>query len=415
MQEQTSKVAAENQTAHVFYFGQSDSSTTPPPMPSASSQDIFHFGAPANAQQVFQFGLQRDPSPPPLPSASSQDIFHFGVHSDTSAQADAPPVFHFGLQPSDLSGSGGHSQAAQQSPPPPSFVPWTPSPISAQASPATVSFMSGPSSKSGRKERARAGKRRQAAPIVANEIREGGGAQTVGSPEDTSSAQVQAGWNAGSTLAQPAVAMGLLEKECRLGEAERHAREQRFAEAAEACITLIDGPDRALAMLRGVCESWSKHDRDQALSRESEVRSITSQLMAAKDASDSLRKLKEVKDRELQAERFRREEAESQLALLQRRSRLLDETQRENSRMKQEIRELRVEARRRPQIEKEDVVKCMADVECAPLLQCSSAERVGMKKKILLKWHPDKQPSQHHASFATQVMQELQNRAEWSW
>jgi septal ring factor EnvC (AmiA/AmiB activator) len=60
-----------------------------------------------------------------------------------------------------------------------------------------------------------------------------------------------------------------------------------------------------------------------------------------------------------------------------------------------------------------DFVRSLVALEVGPLHQCTKDSREALKKRILLKWHPDKQPSEHHKSLATQVMQELQNSAEW--
>lgn len=62
----------------------------------------------------------------------------------------------------------------------------------------------------------------------------------------------------------------------------------------------------------------------------------------------------------------------------------------------------------------DQLVQQMADQECGPLKQCSAQEKAALKKKLLLKWHPDRQPSANHSAFATRVMQEMQNRTEWS-
>lgn len=59
------------------------------------------------------------------------------------------------------------------------------------------------------------------------------------------------------------------------------------------------------------------------------------------------------------------------------------------------------------------VARQVAKLECGPLQQTSPSWRSVLKKKLLLKWHPDRQPSREHAALATQVMQELQNRPEW--
>lgn len=55
----------------------------------------------------------------------------------------------------------------------------------------------------------------------------------------------------------------------------------------------------------------------------------------------------------------------------------------------------------------------IADVECLPLRNCALEDKASLKKKLLLKWHPDKQPSPEQAVFATQVVQEMQNRSVW--
>jgi septal ring factor EnvC (AmiA/AmiB activator) len=202
--------------------------------------------------------------------------------------------------------------------------------------------------------------------------------------------------------------------ECKLGEAAQWAGEQRFVEAVEACLEVVSGPDRAVDVLRRVCESWQKSDAERidAAQRkcQEELNSMNALLMAARDRSESLRKVKDDKDNQLRLERERRQELEEQSAWLRRRSQLYEDIQRENSRLKQELRE----ARRAPKApSKDDVARQLAEFECVPLRTCSSADRAVMRKKLLLKWHPDKQPSTEHAALATQIMQELQNRPEW--
>jgi chromosome segregation ATPase len=195
-------------------------------------------------------------------------------------------------------------------------------------------------------------------------------------------------------------------------QVQKHLDDQQFPEALEACLHLLSGPDRAMKMLRDTHESLHRYYQDRAVSHQDELRSMTAQLMAAKDRADALRQSREKQEMEFRTERERREDLEAQCAWLQRRSQLFEEAQRENSRLKQDLRE----ARRQPRTAGNDeVVRKMADMECVPLRGRSSAERVAMKKKLLLKWHPDKQPSPDHAALATQVMQELQNRPEWGW
>lgn len=192
------------------------------------------------------------------------------------------------------------------------------------------------------------------------------------------------------------------------------AEQNKFSEAVEACLLVLAGPSRALDVLREVCESWHKFDDKCAAEHQDELRSITAQLMAARERGDSLRQLKEQKDRELRAERERREAVEQQANMLRRKANswhLYEEAQREVNRLKYEL----MEARHAPPptVSREELARQMAEYECAPLRRCTSADRVAQKKKLLLKWHPDKQASAQHAALATQVMQELQNCPEW--
>merc|ERR1712224_202499 len=204
------------------------------------------------------------------------------------------------------------------------------------------------------------------------------------------------------------------DSQLKLGEAQTRAEQQRFFEAVEACLPVLMGPDRAVDVLRRVCESWEKCQQSRLGEHQEEINSMTAQLMAARDRSEQLRQAKDNKDLELRRERERREEAETNTVWLRRRSQLYEEGQREISRLKQELREARSRPVRQV-FSREDTAKRMAELECAPLLRCSSAEHAVLKKKLLLKWHPDKQPSADHATLATQVMQEMQNRPEWDY
>lgn len=55
----------------------------------------------------------------------------------------------------------------------------------------------------------------------------------------------------------------------------------------------------------------------------------------------------------------------------------------------------------------------IAQMECRPLQNKAAPVRAALKKKLLVKWHPDKQPSVDHSAIATCVIQEIQNCAEW--
>lgn len=89
----------------------------------------------------------------------------------------------------------------------------------------------------------------------------------------------------------------------------------------------------------------------------------------------------------------------------------------ENMKMK---RQLRYTSRSTSQLDrlpatarKASMVEEMAELECRSLLGARDSEKLVVKKKLLLKWHPDRQPNQENSAFATQVMQEMQNRPEW--
>ncbi|CAE8617580.1 unnamed protein product, partial [Polarella glacialis] len=60
-----------------------------------------------------------------------------------------------------------------------------------------------------------------------------------------------------------------------------------------------------------------------------------------------------------------------------------------------------------------NMARAIAELEAGPLLHCPAKDRPALKKKMLLKWHPDKQPSPGHAELAKRVMQELQNLSDW--
>lgn len=61
-----------------------------------------------------------------------------------------------------------------------------------------------------------------------------------------------------------------------------------------------------------------------------------------------------------------------------------------------------------------NMAKAIAQFEAGALSKSSEADRAGIKKKLLLKWHPDKQPSAEHSELSKQVMQELQNLPGWT-
>jgi len=173
-------------------------------------------------------------------------------------------------------------------------------------------------------------------------------------------------------------------------------------------------PRRALRLIQDSASSWAKWQRKQISNLEDEKGSMTSQLNGLREKCDMLKSAKEAKDRQLQdlnrellyerQERHRFEEhSQNRLAAI--------------VKLQQQLRRSEeARARQKPaEPSRQDVVRHLARMECEALLQAEDDVREKLKKKLLLKWHPDKQPSAAHSSLATQVMQEMQNRAEWTW
>jgi len=248
-----------------------------------------------------------------------------------------------------------------------------------------------------------------------------------------------------------------------LDEAQGFAARRCFADAIRACLPVLQGPERAINLLGGLCSSWDKadHEREQrhedelgallsklevaqetadalrgvdeekgaeldlerqkresaerrVLKQKEDNRTLMSELANARERSEAWRQFKEEKDMEVQAERRKREDAERQVNFLRRRSQVADQALRENQTLKQQLREAEDRQAAAAVPSREEVVRQLAELECGPLRLASSEERMSVKKRLLVKWHPDKQPSADHVPLATQVMQELQNRPEWA-
>jgi len=139
-------------------------------------------------------------------------------------------------------------------------------------------------------------------------------------------------------------------------------------------------------------------------------------------------------ENEMAAERGRSHDSkvqfESQLAVERRRNQGLREKlesqewqhaglHREKTRLLKQVQELQRSSQvSRPPVPaaiptQQVLAKQIADMECRPLQGTKSKERAALKKKLLVKWHPDKQPSSEHAIVATSVVQEMQNCPEW--
>jgi hypothetical protein len=63
----------------------------------------------------------------------------------------------------------------------------------------------------------------------------------------------------------------------------------------------------------------------------------------------------------------------------------------------------------------EDVVKSLVTVELEQLRNASAEERIATKRRLLLRWHPDKNRGSGGggSDLATRVVQEMQGRPEW--
>jgi len=162
-----------------------------------------------------------------------------------------------------------------------------------------------------------------------------------------------------------------------------------------------------------------------------EVRSLTAQLMDAREQAERLKANQEKQFAEAAAERERCKEVEEKSARLLLKCRSHEQTifkikkdkAKEHAKLEAEKADLERKLRqlhRSPRMAStksgaanDNLATNTAGVECGPLKHCSAEEKATLKKKLLLKWHPDKQPSADHSSFATSVMQEMQNCAEW--
>lgn len=198
-----------------------------------------------------------------------------------------------------------------------------------------------------------------------------------------------------------------------LEKAQGYAGRERHVEAVKTCLPILSGPEPALQLLNKFISSWEEAERKCVLRYEEEVKALTAQLMDAKDRSSALRRQKDAKDAELLTERQHCREAKDEAKNLRRQLQQHSEVVKENARLKQQLRNGMYSRTVAPS--REEVIRQVAKLECEPLQRCSMQDVPALKKKLLLKWHPDKQPSTDHGGLATQVMQELQNCEEWQW
>lgn len=66
-----------------------------------------------------------------------------------------------------------------------------------------------------------------------------------------------------------------------------------------------------------------------------------------------------------------------------------------------------------PVITEEEILTRMAHLECGPVWEAEDTEKPTLRRKILAKWHPDRQASDGNKRLANRVFQELQSSLMW--
>lgn len=197
-----------------------------------------------------------------------------------------------------------------------------------------------------------------------------------------------------------------------------------FTKAVRECLEVLETSSECLLcapcdaqitrLIRDACNAWESSEPERARLRQDEVEALKAQIQDARALCENLREAKQSKDMQLVAETRRRAEAEADLATLQQLNSNYNDVVSQNAKLRSEVQSLRnliTSFKETPSLD--EVIQQLASLECEPLRHSTLRDRAVQKKKLLLKWHPDKQPSIAHASLATQVLQELQNNPEW--
>lgn len=156
-----------------------------------------------------------------------------------------------------------------------------------------------------------------------------------------------------------------------------------------------------------------------------ELRNLTAQLMDARERVERLKTGHSKHAAEVASEQKSRKDAEEQVTKLKAKCQLQEQgllklrseklkMDKRNASLEKTVKQLR--KARAPQSSSGNVDRLaseLADAECGPLKRCTAEEKAALRKKLLLKWHPDKQPSAEHSKFATLVVQEMQNNPAW--
>jgi len=165
----------------------------------------------------------------------------------------------------------------------------------------------------------------------------------------------------------------------------------------------LEQRDEALAAEIGKRENVEK----QLLKREEDVQSLLLELRALQGCSAELQRLRE-------ADARRCEDAECRAMLLEQRCLAQEELRRENAALRQQLHASEAWRAAAASPCAEVVARRVAELECGPLRLCGPEGRPALRRRLLAKWHPDKQPSSEHTALATRVVQELQSQPEWA-
>jgi len=158
-----------------------------------------------------------------------------------------------------------------------------------------------------------------------------------------------------------------------------------------------------------VCEAFDKQAVEKEQKRRDEEKDIRKQLTAAKEQCTRLLTGRELLEKEFKSLCARLEAADSKNTHLER---LLREQNTSRAKNEPPAKRQRVQTQKGAETS-DEFVRALAEFEVAPLKNCVVNAREALKKKILLKWHPDKQPSKEHEVLSTKVMQAIQNEALW--
>jgi hypothetical protein len=165
--------------------------------------------------------------------------------------------------------------------------------------------------------------------------------------------------------------------------------------------------------------------REEEKKQGAEIRNLTAQLMDARDQVERLKTKHSEHVAQAALERKSRKDAEEQVTKLQAKCQVQEQglsklrseklqLGKRNDILEKTVKQLRKTGLQQSvSCDMDRLVSQLADAECAPLKRCAADEKAALRKRLLLKWHPDKQPSAEHSKFATLVVQDMQNNPLW--